>query len=160
MTDDTRLAAGPLYGVGPLDARAVERAFALVRPVAPHVDLQRWRAFCARAEPAGRDLRLLAASDGAGTVRGLAGVRDIAHAARGPILDCPLFLIASALDPSGVADALLAALSRIARHRARTGLVVSTAVLDAALAARLAAAGAPHGRAAVFISVASSPRPC
>jgi hypothetical protein len=153
MTRNSRVAPGALYAVGPLDAHAVERAFTLVRPATTHLDLHRWRAFCAGRDPAARDLRLLAARDRAQTVRGLSGACKLVHLAHGPILSCPLFVVASPLDPVGVAEALARALLLSARRQARTGLLVTTRLVDPAVLAALAGHGAAVEGEALFLAV-------
>ncbi|WP_349371330.1 hypothetical protein [Salinarimonas sp.] len=152
MRTRSRAAPGTPYAVGPLDAQAVERAFALVRPATTHLDLERWRAFCARRDPAGRDMRLLCARDESRTVRGLSGARALVHRRRGPILSCSLLVVASPLDPTGVAEALVNALLAAARRQAHAGLLVTTRLVEPAVAGAIASRGEADGDGAVFLA--------
>lgn len=159
MTHASRAAQGTHYVVGPLDPDAVERAFALVRPATTHVDMVRWRALCARRDPAGRDLRLLAARDPSGTVRGLGGAFGLVHRVHGPILACPLFLVASPLDPLGVAEALVGALLAAARRQARLGVLVNLRLLDPSVSTLLSARGQREDGTSVFLAARRADRP-
>ena len=153
MTTIPRTTPGALYAVGPLDPQAVERAFTLVRPATTHLDLHRWRAFCARRDPAGRGLRLVAARDRSRTVRGVCAARGLMHLSLGPILSCPLLVVASPIDPLGVTEALVAALLAAARRQARAGILLATGLVEPSVAAALVArAGASDASGAVFLA--------
>lgn len=159
MTTRSRAEPGAPYAVGPLDAQAVERAFALVRPATTHLDLERWRAFCARRDPAGRDMRLLCARDKSRTVRGLSGARALVHLRRGPILSCSLLVVASPLDPMGVAGALVNALLAAAHRRGREGLLVTTRLVEPVVAGAIAVRGEVDGDGSVFLAASLADPP-
>jgi hypothetical protein len=93
----------------------VERSYPLLYGGAPSATLEKWRQFCARNQREGH--KVLVVRNAAQYVQGLCAYFEIEHVSRGRLLEVPLFLIASAADPQGVADALVSVLQRTCGER-------------------------------------------
>jgi len=102
------------YRVRPISSEFVDRAYPLMRPVAPALSLIEWRVYCCTGGPspgarerAGEREAAILAIDSHGYVRGLCihSVRD--HGGYGRLVDVPVFVVASAADAEGVGAELL-----------------------------------------------------
>ena len=101
------------YCVKPIAGETIDRAYPLMRAVAPALELREWRQFCQNAAPdGGRDKtsdreQIVQAIDPQGYVKGLCiyALRD--HWFYRRLLDVPIFVAASAADAAGVAAELL-----------------------------------------------------
>jgi hypothetical protein len=94
----------PSYTIKPIAKEGVDRAFPLMRAVAPDLSLQEWRQYC---RDGGAKEETVVAINSTGYVKGLCifSVRD--HMGYGRLLDVPLFVVASAADADGVGGELL-----------------------------------------------------
>lgn len=94
----------PSYSIKPIGPDGVDRAFPLMRPVAPDLSLQEWRRFC---RDGGQREETVLAINSKGYVKGLCifAIRDHRHYGR--LLDVPVFVVASAADSEGVGAELL-----------------------------------------------------
>jgi hypothetical protein len=102
------------YSITPLAPDAADRAYPLIRAVAPDMGLHEWRRFCQNvASPLGSRARAgereeaVLATNSRGYAKGLCiySIRD--HWFYGRLLDVPIFVAASAADATGVAADLL-----------------------------------------------------
>ncbi len=102
------------YFIKPIPPEAVDRAYPLMRAVAPALGLPEWRQFCQNSasplgarEPAGEREETIVATNARGYVKGLCiyTIRD--HWRYGRLLDVPIFVATSAADAMGVGAALL-----------------------------------------------------
>jgi hypothetical protein len=94
----------PSYTVKPIGPDSVDRAYPLMRAVAPDLSPQEWRRFC---RDGGQREETVLAINSKGYVKGLCifGIRDHRHYGR--LLDVPVFVVASAADAEGVGAELL-----------------------------------------------------
>jgi hypothetical protein len=94
----------PSYTIKPIAKEGVDRAFPLMRAVAPDLSLQEWREYCRNG---GQREETVLAINASGYVKGLCvfSVRD--HGRYGRLLDVPIFVVASAADAEGVGVELL-----------------------------------------------------
>jgi hypothetical protein len=93
----------------------VEQSYPLLCGAAPSATLAKWRQFCAQHRHAGHTL--LIARNANQYVQGLCAYFEIEHLSRGRLIEVPLFLVATAVDPKGVADELVRALKQTCRGR-------------------------------------------
>ncbi len=122
--------AGPgAYVTAPIAPAQVDTAYLLVRPLAPLLDISHWRAYC---EPAprhgatGRKHGIVVALNARGYVLGLCVHAIAGHPVHGAILDVPVFVVASAADETGVADALVRDLRATAARLGCTAVRIAT----------------------------------
>lgn len=112
------------YFVKPMTTEAIDRAFPLIRPVAPALGLDDWRAHCealAAAAAEDREEAITAVNSG-GYVKGLCIYVVRGHPHYGRLLDAPVFVVASAADSERVAAALLGALQAVSDRRQCSGV--------------------------------------
>lgn len=106
------------YTVAPMTPETSDAAYLLVGALTPRLDIARWRTYCETADDRVADTQprqqVRLAANPRGRVQGLCLWSQARHAVHGPILDVPIFIVASAADESGVAAALVADLCAIA----------------------------------------------
>jgi hypothetical protein len=102
------------YSVKPIPREAVDRAYPLMRVVAPALGLREWRQFCQNIasphsgrEHAGEREEAIVATNAQGYVKGLCIYTVREHWFYGRLLDVPIFVAASAADATGVGAELL-----------------------------------------------------
>ena len=131
---DGSLAMQPAYRIGRITAAEIDRAYLLVRLVAPELELVDWRARC-RAVPTGsrhahgQDDILVALSP-AGYVKGLCVHALGTHPDHGRLLDVSIFVVASAADEGGITAGLLDHLKHSARREACQAIRIRTSGQD------------------------------
>ncbi|RVP99630.1 hypothetical protein [Sinorhizobium meliloti] len=104
------------YAVGPIKRHQFDKAYRLVDAAGCHFDLQGWREFCAATvtrmcSPEG----IVTAENPLGYIAGICIMRPVQNETYGRMLDVPVFIITSAADTRGVANALLAYFTVVAR---------------------------------------------
>src|SRR5688572_3992874 len=97
------------YVVTEMAAGDEEKSFPFLYGAAPSATLQNWRRFCGQRA----DQKLITARTAAGYIKGLCAYFETEHLSRGRLIEVPLFLVASAADPQGVAEELLWNLRKI-----------------------------------------------
>lgn len=102
------------YSIEPITFEAADRAYPLIRAVAPAVTLEQWRQFCRNAAPplapdkrASNREQAILAIDPRGNIKGLCIYSIGEHWFYGRLLDVPIFVAASAADAKGVGTELL-----------------------------------------------------
>ena len=102
------------YSVKPITHAAVDRAYPLIRVVAPALGLHEWRQFCqdiasplSDREHAGDREEAIVATNTRDYVKGLCIYSIREHWFYGRLLDVPVFVVASAADATGVGAELL-----------------------------------------------------
>lgn len=119
------------YRIARITPEQVDAAYLLAGPLAPALDIDRWRGYCAPVLAGGPAAEgqhdIVVAANPRGYVQGLCVHMLARHGVHGPILDVPVFVVASAADEIGVAGALLHHLRTVAGRldcaaiRIRTG---------------------------------------
>lgn len=102
----------PAYTITRITPEQVDAASLLAGLLVPVLDIEIWRCYCGlalsgRPAPDGRRHEIVVARAPDGHLRGLCVHRPVVHIVHGTILDTPVFVVASAADARGVADALL-----------------------------------------------------
>ncbi|PTM43006.1 hypothetical protein C8D03_4610 [Bosea sp. 124] len=121
----------PAYTIARITPGQVDAAYLLAGPLAPALDLERWRSYCGQML-SGKGVTadqhdIAVAVNPLGYVQGLCIHGLARHVVHGTILDVPIFAVASAADGIGVAAALLQHLCTVAGRldcaaiRIRTG---------------------------------------
>lgn len=110
------------YTVSPIAEAQVERAFLLVRLAEPAMTIESWRSLCRPGRRVYQDggapwpvFAVLAATGPRGYVQGLAVVGMAQPMDHGTRIEVPAFLAVTAVDPDGVARALLRAVVEMCR---------------------------------------------
>ena len=105
------------YIVEPIGPRTIDRAYPLARACGWPLTLLEWQAFCrslrsatARDEAVGDGGRALVARNAQGYVKGLCIYSTRDDSPHGRLLDVPIFVVVSAVDPQSVAAQLVGAL--------------------------------------------------
>jgi hypothetical protein len=107
------------YSIAPISPETLDRAFPLLRAIAPALTQEEWRRHCRKLttpladnDPATSREETVVAVNSQGYVKGLClySIRD--HWIYGRLLDVPIFDVASAADAEGVGKALLQFLQR------------------------------------------------
>jgi hypothetical protein len=102
------------YSIAPISPETLDRAYPLLRAVAPTLAQEEWRQHCrklttrlADKDPANGREEIVVAVNSQGYVKGLClySIRD--HWIYGRLLGVPIFVVASAADAEGVSAALL-----------------------------------------------------
>jgi hypothetical protein len=116
------------YTIKPIAADSIDRAYSLIRAVAPDLSLHEWRQFCRnRAE----EEETILALNASGYVKGLCIFSVREHGRYGRLLDAPVFVVASAADAEGVGAELLRCLEETRERRACSGVRLWTMGADA-----------------------------
>jgi hypothetical protein len=119
------------YTTARIRTEQVDAAHLLVSPLDPLLDLVRWRSYCDEAASDGgtaaRRQQIVVVANPRGYLQGLCVHAVVTHPVQGAILDVPVFVVASAADEIGVAEALFRELCIVAGRlncaaiRIRTG---------------------------------------
>lgn len=100
-----------VYTVGPIKRHQVDKAHRLIEAAGCHFDLQAWREFCAEKvageRPASNIERIVTAENPLGYIAGICIMHPVQNAKYGRMLDVPVFIVTSAGDTRGAANALL-----------------------------------------------------
>jgi hypothetical protein len=117
------------YIVESIGPRTIDPAYPLARASGCALTLREWQALCqglilapARGESVGDTKRALVARDPQGYVRGLCIYSTGEHSPYGPLLDVPIFVVISAVDPHGVTGQLVRALRSECERSGCSGL--------------------------------------
>lgn len=96
------------YTIARITTEQVDAAHLLVGALDPLLDIARWRSYCdeAASEAAAGRQRIVVAANPRGYLQGLCVHAVVSHPVQGAILDVPVFVVASAADEIGVAEAL------------------------------------------------------
>jgi hypothetical protein len=113
------------YTVTHLRPSDAEQSYPLLYGAAPAVILEKWKQFCAGNPDLSAPTCLLVRNED-GYIHGLAVCYEVEHLSRGRLIDVPIFLVASAADPAGVADTLAHALRRLCAERVCAAVRVTT----------------------------------
>jgi hypothetical protein len=140
-----------IYTVEPIAGAEIRQALPLLYGLGSQIDCERWRAFCERRDPAADRQTVLVARTEDGYLRGLCAYTVLGHLEYGTIIEVPVFVIASAADPDGVADQLLDVLTSLSRQAACTGILISGEGLDSVLRESFAKRGAVDHESSIFI---------
>jgi hypothetical protein len=120
----------PTYKIGRITAAQIDRAYLLVNPVAPRLDLDEWRALCRdvliRKRQAIDQDDIVVAVNPVGYVQGLCTHVVRKHPFHGRILDVSIFVVTSAADEAGIAADLLDYLKGLARQEACSAIRIWT----------------------------------
>jgi hypothetical protein len=124
----TGVAMGKSYSIEPITFGAADRAYPLIRAVAPTVALEEWRQFChSAASPPAADEReskreqAVLAIDSRKHIKGLCVYSIREHWFYGRLLDVPIFIAASAADAQGVGAELLQFLQAVGNRSVCSG---------------------------------------
>ncbi len=114
--------------IEPITLGAADRAYPLIRAVAPTVTLEEWRQFCQGAasplaadERVGRREQAVLAIDSRKHVKGLCIYSIGEHWFYGRLLDIPIFIAASVADAQGVGAELLQFLQAVGNRSVCAG---------------------------------------
>jgi hypothetical protein len=117
-----------IYSIEPITLGTADRAYPLIRAVAPTVALEEWRQFCQGAasplaadERASRREQAVLAIDSRKHVKGLCIYSIGEHWFYGRLLDIPIFIAASAADARGVGAELLQFLQAVCNRSICSG---------------------------------------
>jgi hypothetical protein len=105
------------YGVNYLAGPHVDRAYALIAALAPDVEVEEWRRFCAatlKSDERADGNHVIVAIDPVGYLKGICVFAARSDISQKRYLDVPLFAPLSAVDAGGVATALLGFLRQAA----------------------------------------------
>jgi hypothetical protein len=149
-----------VYSIEKATAAAAGQALPLLYGPSPRLALARWRAFCEGRSAAATDRKVLLARNEAGYVQGLCAFFLINHQQFGAVIDAPIFIVASAADPHGVADELLAALLSECRREGCAGVTIGLKELDCDLRRRLARQGTLVSENSLYVGVGSAAQEC
>jgi len=102
------------YSIAPISPETIDRAYPLLRAIAPTLAVEEWRRHCrklatplADSDPATSREETVVAVNSQGYVKGLCLYSIRHHWIYGRLLDVPIFVVASAADAEGVGKALL-----------------------------------------------------
>lgn len=119
------------YTTAPITTEQVDAAYLLVGPLDPLLDLARWRSYCHEAQSgvgtATCRQQIVVATNPRGYLQGLCVHAVVTHPVQGAILDVPVFVVASAADEIGVAEALFCDLCAVAERRDCAAIRIRTA---------------------------------